>query len=250
MKPGRPGSFEIVRIALPGAAEMARRRALAAIAFAAIAFAPTTALAADAAASSSASEIDPPAPRAEPGKDAPTHDDGGEGGVRVGVLGGLGLPRPLALEAVVGLGRHVMLGAEYSFLPAVTISSVKTRMWAGAADLRVFPFGGAFFVGMRAGYQFVTAETTLSAANVGSYTESADVGTWFVNPRIGFLWTMKPLAIGIDAGVQIPLSTTVSRSSLLALAAPSVDAQVTGYAEMLGRTPLPTIDLLRVGLVF
>jgi hypothetical protein len=229
---------------------MARRRALAtfaAFAFSASTCAPTAARADDAA---SASAVDPPAPRDEPGKDAPTHDDGGEGGVRVGVLGGLGFPRPLALEAVVGLGRRVMVGAEYSFLPSVTISSVKTRMWAGAADLRVFPFGGAFFVGMRAGYQSVTAETTLSAANVGSYTESADVGTWFVNPRIGFLWTMKPFAIGIDAGVQIPLSTTVSRSSLLALAAPSVDAQVSGYADMLGRTPLPTIDLLRLGLVF
>lgn len=189
------------------------------------------------------------APRDEPGRDVPS-STGDDDAFRVGVLGGVGFPRPLALEGVVGLGRVVMVGAEYSFSPQVTIQDVKTRLWGASADLRVFPFQGAFFVGLRGGYQSLTAETTLSAANVGSYTETVDVGTWFVNPRIGFLWTWKPLALGVDAGVQIPVSTTVSRSSLLAVAAPELDGRITGYADTIGRTPIPTIDLLRIGLVF
>ena len=60
----------------------------------------------------------------------------------------------------------------------------------------------------------------------------------------------KPFALGIDAGVQIPLSTTVSRSSLLAALAPDTDAQITSTTNTLGRTVLPTLDLLRVGVVF
>lgn len=206
---------------------------------------PSTAHAAEDDEAPPAPVVDPGAPRETPSEPRPSGDD-----VRVGVLGGVGFPRPLAIEGVVGLGRHVMVGAEYGFSPTITISSVKTNLWGAAADLRVFPFGGAFFLGLRGGYQSVSAETTLSAANVGSYTETASVGTWFLNPRVGFLWVAKPFAIGIDAGVQIPVSTTVSRSSLLALAAPEVDSQVTSYADLLGRTPLPTIDLLRVGLVF
>lgn len=173
-----------------------------------------------------------------------------DGPVDVGVLGGVGLPRPLAVEAVVGIEKIVMLGAEYSLLPKTNIASVDARAWAAAADVRVFPFRGAFFLGMRGGYQSILAETTLSAAGIGSYAESVEVASWFVNPRVGFLWRWKPLAIGLDAGVQIPIATTVSRSSLLALAAPEVDGRVTTATDLLGRVPLPTLDLLRVGLVF
>ncbi len=173
-----------------------------------------------------------------------------EDAVDIGVLGGIGFPHPLAVEAIVRLRKTVLLGAEYGFLPKTTISSVDVSMWSAAADLRVFPFKGAFFVGVRGGYQSLTGETTLSAANLGSYTESAEVGTWFVNPRIGFLWVWKPLALGIDAGVQVPLSTTVSRSSLLAAASPATDAEITKWTNTMGRTVIPTLDLIRIGLVF
>lgn len=194
-----------------------------------------------------AAEAEPDAPKAIERDVKETEPDDA---VDVGVLGGVGFPRPLSIEAVVGLRKTLMLGAEYGFMPKTTISSVDVRMWSAAADLRFFPFRGAFFIGLRGGYQSVSAEATLSAANVGSYTESVDVGTWFVNPRVGFLWVWKPLALGVDVGVQIPLSTTVSRSSLLAAAAPEVDANVNRAIDALGRTVIPTVDLLRIGLVF
>jgi hypothetical protein len=159
--------------------------------------------------------------------------------VDIGVLGGIGFPRPFSIEPVIGLEKTVMFGAEYSFLPATKIGSVDVKTWAVAANVRVFPFRGAFFLGLRGGYQSITGETTLGVANVGSYTESMEVATWFVNPRIGFLWVWKPLAVGVDAGVQIPLSTSVSSSPL---AAAALDA--------FGRSVIPTIDLLKVGLVF
>src|SRR5215471_1437062 len=42
---------------------------------------------------------------------------------RIGVLGGLGFPRPLSLEGMVKIERIVGLGAEYSVLPSISISS-------------------------------------------------------------------------------------------------------------------------------
>lgn len=172
------------------------------------------------------------------------------GGVDVGVLGGVGFPRPFALEAGVRFDETWMVGAEYGFLPKTTISNVDAKMWEAAAVARWFPFHGAFFFGLRGGFQSLSGDATLSAAQIGSYTESVEVGSWFLNPRVGFLWTWKPVALGIDVGVQIPIATTVSRSSLLAVDAPNVDAQITSATNLLGRTVLPTVDLLKIGLVF
>jgi hypothetical protein len=44
-------------------------------------------------------------------------------------------------------------------------------------------------------------------------------------------------------------STTVSRSSLLAVAPPSLDATITTAPNALRRTVLPPLDLLRLGVV-
>lgn len=197
----------------------------------------------------------PPTPEpAAPVADTPPAEsppaDADHSGMSFGVLGGVGFPRPLSVEAVMGFGRIGMVGLEYGVMPKITISSVDTKLWAAAANVRVFPFRGAFFLGLRGGYQAVTAATTLSASGVGSYTESAEMGTWFLNPRMGFMWTPRPFAISIDVGVQIPLSTTVTRSSLLALVSPETDARITSATDTLGRTPLPTIDLLRLGMIF
>jgi hypothetical protein len=187
-------------------------------------------------------------------RDEPAERDRAEAGdarrIDIGVLGGIGFPRPLAIEPIVGFGRTVMLGGEYSFLPTTTIASVNVRMWGAAADIRLFPFRGAFFIGLRGGFQQISGDGTLTATGVGSYTESVTVGSWFVNPRVGFLWVWKPFAFGFDAGAQVPISTSVSRSSLLAVAAPEIDARISSATNMLGRSVLPTTDLLRVGLVF
>ena len=170
--------------------------------------------------------------------------------LEIGALGGVGFPHPLAIEAAVRLRSTVLLGVEYGVLPRLTFGEVSTSMWSLAGDVRVFPFEGAFFIGLRAGYQSLSAGATLTADDLGSYTESMDMKTWFVNPRIGFLWTWKPFVLGIDAGIQVPLTTTVSRSTLLALADPALDARITRATDTLGRTPLPTIDLLRIGVMF
>ena len=66
-----------------------------------------------------------------------------------------------------------------------------------------------------------------------------------LNPRIGFLWTShEGLTLGIDAGVRIPLGPTITSTLPLALY-PGAESTV----HTLGSSVLPTINLLRVGLL-
>jgi hypothetical protein len=187
-----------------------------------------------------------------PAPDKPRHEATEDGDhdhapFRIGALGGVGFPRPLEIEAMIKLGDYVGLGAEYGVMPKVSISGVDSKMWSFAGDLRVFPFRGIFFIGLRAGYQHIDSSTTLTVASLGSISESAELATTFVNPRIGFLWTMKSgLSIGMDAGVQVPLNSTFS-SSLPSVVTESAPAA--GVINAFGGV-LPTVDLLQIGFLF
>jgi hypothetical protein len=167
-----------------------------------------------------------------------------------GVLGGVGFPRPLSVEGLIKIDGMVLLGAEYSALPDSTFATVHVSLWAVAADARFFPGRGPFFVGLRAGRQHFTAGGSLTISGVGSYSgsysgsESAD--TTFLNPQLGFLWSLGPLAFGIDAGVQIPLSTSTSVSMPGGVPMPQA---VLDVSRIVGSDVLPTIDLLRLGIV-
>lgn len=166
--------------------------------------------------------------------------------VRIGVIGGIGFPRPLAIEGLVKLERIVALGVEYSALPTLTISSVDTRAWAIAGDVRLFPFRGPFFLGVRAGRQRVDATGSLTVSG-RSFPESYGVDTTFVNPRLGLLFTFRPgITIGTDAGVQIPVSNTTS--STLPDGRPET-AEVNRVVMFYADKWLPTVDLVRLGIL-
>jgi hypothetical protein len=166
-------------------------------------------------------------------------------GVHVGVLGGVGFPRPLAIEGMLEFDRLIVLGLEYSALPTTTFSGVQTNAWALAADFRVFPFHNAFFIGLRAGKQHL-AEMASITSGTGTVYGSETADTTFINPRIGFLWNWHALAIGIDAGVQIPLLSTSSTSLPPGVTAPTTAADVT---RVLSQDAIPTVDLLQLGVV-
>jgi hypothetical protein len=163
--------------------------------------------------------------------------------LHVGAVAGVGFPRPFSVEVLGTVGDFVDLGAEYGFLPSLTVDGVETSLWSVAGDLRVRPFRGPFFIGALAGRQHVSASTLVSASGSGSAAEQLGLDSWFINPRIGFQWTTGfGLVFGIDAGVQIPLASSVSSSLPLALY-PAAQSR----AESIGGTVLPTIDLLRIG---
>jgi len=168
--------------------------------------------------------------------------------LRIGALGGLGFPRPLVLEGMVRLGGILGLGVEYGTSPTISVSGVAATFWSLSGDLRFFPFRGTFFLGLRAGYQHIGASTTITIAPIGPVAESATLDTYFVNPRIGFLWTLGPgITIGTEAGVQVPINSNFASTVPADLLARSSDA--TRAVDTLGGV-LPTVDLLRVGILF
>lgn len=176
---------------------------------------------------------------------------------RLGALVSAGFPRPLAVEGVIKIERLLALGLEYSTLPRATMSDVHFGASAITGSARVFPLRGPFFVGLRAGRQHVGADAAVSGYGY-SVPITLAVDTVFLNPQIGFLWTWDPgITIGIDAGVQIPLSSDVS-STLVNSSMPSavqravspVQRSLENVAGVVGQTVLPTVDLVKVGMLF
>ena len=171
---------------------------------------------------------------------------------RFGILGGVGFPRPLAIEGLAKIENMVGLGVEYSVLPTLDISGVRTSFYAIAADARVFPFKNAFFVGLRAGRQHLGGNSDITVSGYGVVRESVSVDSTFINPRLGFLWTWEPgITLGIDAGVQIPVSpsetSSIPRSSIPASI--TVDDDIVRVTNTLGKNVLPTVDLLKIGFL-
>ena len=152
--------------------------------------------------------------------------------LRVGAIAGVGFPRPLAIEPMVVLGGWVAVGGEYGVMPAMTLYGVQASLWSLAADVRVFPFRGNFFVGLKVGHQHIDASTTITVAPYGSAPEQLALDSFYVNPRIGFLWTSNAgLTLGVEAGVQIPVASSTDSSLPLALAPSSVQNTI----QALGR---------------
>jgi hypothetical protein len=181
-----------------------------------------------------------PAPSDRPGEESAGHRP------QFGALVGLGFPRPLSIEGMVKIDDFLSVGAEYGVLPSITVDGVQTNLWSFAGDARVFPFRNAFFIGLRAGRQHVGASTTVNVESVGSLPETLALDSWFLNPRIGLLWTgSSGLTVGAELGIQIPIASGVTSSLPLALAP---DAERT--ASTLGKTVLPTINLLQIGMLF
>lgn len=192
---------------------------------------------------------------ATPTRDAPSEEKKSDGEddetLRVGVLGGIGFPRPLSIEGMVKVKRTLALGVEYSLMPKIAVSGVEATFNAIAADARWFPFKGAFFIGMKAGHQRMNATSTMTIASY-SITESATAEATFINPRIGFLFTGKEgFTIGIDAGVQVPLSSSLTTTLPKNLPAQlQIDSSMSKVAGTFGNDVTPTVDLLKVGMLF
>ena len=205
-------------------------------------------------------EWSPPAPGIRADRPANTEPAGSgkrTDHLRVGAIVSAGFPRPLAIEGIVKLERLLSFGLEYSTQPRITVSDVSFVSWAITGSARVFPLRGPFFLGLRAGRQHVNAQAAVSGYG---YTLPIALGvdTTFINPQLGFLWTWEPgITIGIDAGLQIPLSSSTS-STLVSSSMPSavqqavspVQRTLENTAGVIGQTMLPTVDLLKLGMMF
>ena len=168
--------------------------------------------------------------------------------VQLGVLGGVGFPRPFSIGALLKIERAFAIGAEYSTSPTMGLGGADLSYHALAADIRIFPLQSPFFVGMRVGKQHLTGTTTFSTDQTGQLTESLSMDTWFVNPRLGFLYTSKEgLTVGCDAGLQIPISHTMTTTLPSDVPLPGTVESVTNF---LGAKIIPTFTVVQLGMLF
>lgn len=168
--------------------------------------------------------------------------------VHVGAYAAAGFPSPLSIGAMLWFEKTLSVGAEYGFYPGSKIGSIDVTYRSFAGDMRFFPLQSPFFFGVRVGRQHVAGSTTISVPPYGAGTATTEADTWYVNPRVGFLWTTSfGLTVGMDAGLRIPTSHT-SRNNL-----PNgveMPAAVTNVTDVLAAKTIPTVTLLQLGLQF
>lgn len=172
------------------------------------------------------------------------------GDFRVGATAGLGLPSPISGQLLGKYKNIVGLNAEYGFLPQLSLGSVQVSQHMADFSVHLYPFKGAFFVGLGLGFQNLTASSQVTQQGVTG-TAQASVDTVFISPRLGFLHRFDfGLAIGMDVGVQLPVSgsTTFSgQSGGVQLPVPKDASDVT---DTIRKTPVPILHLLQLGYVF
>jgi hypothetical protein len=183
---------------------------------------------------------------AAPKREAVKGDDGPLDPIRLGAFTGVGFPRPISVEGFIKIEKIIGFGVEYSLMPDLTIGGINAQFNAIMGDIRVFPLENGFFIGIGAGHQHLSAvSATALPSQLGGGTPGVTVDTYILNPRIGYLSTWSwGMTLGIDVGLQIPLGATTT-NTIPAGASPDPS----GIANVFGKTVLPTVDLLRIGLL-
>jgi hypothetical protein len=220
-----------------------------------------------------AGEAPPEALRNKDDKDDDDDDDDDDGGIfgpfRIGVLVGGGLPSVLSFGGILKLTRYLGAGVNVGLIPTIKVSLYgDAELSYQEYDLygRLFPFGGALFVGAGVGYANIKGRFSTqydvsafqSAApglpNPLSVTSEGSVRTLVLTPTLGLLHTFgSGFTLGIDVGAQIPIApsetkfdTQVPRSVPQAVIDKYVkpnDKKVQDTLDTVGRAILPTLNL-------
>jgi hypothetical protein len=180
--------------------------------------------------------------------------------VHVGAMLGLvSLPRPVDIEVFVKFADLMSLGFSFSDFPNLIADPLLTAIGAKGgttiarlddfssyeADVRFYPFRGAFFFGASLGHQSLKGAVTDTSTGT-SQTGTADVQTLYVTPRAGFLWTWQSgFLLGADLGVQFQLSSDVS-TTLPPLATADQRKNLNNIVDAGSSYPLPSAHF-RIG---
>ena len=196
-----------------------------------------------------------------------TAEEPSERFVKPGILLGIGIPRPSG-EIAVKLGDYIAVGGQYSMLPEITFPGADAKVETSAIQgtLRVFPFGGSFYLGVGGGVQMLKA--SMGESDLKAET---DLSSPIVTPQVGWLWMWDSgFTLGLSAGVQIPFGNDPEVGASFngipippagtpvpagvpqekADKANDLRSKVSDAAKLVGKTPLPQIDLIKIGFFF
>jgi hypothetical protein len=99
-------------------------------------------------------------------------------------------------------GRYLGLGADYQFLPTINVNPISVGSSLMSVNARVYPFGGAFFLGGGFAYQAIDATLRDGDVLVGARASFPAV-----TANIGFMGH-DGFILGADVGLLFPLGST------------------------------------------
>lgn len=186
------------------------------------------------------------------------------GPLRLGATIGIGAPEGLA-AAVLLRSVHLGIGARTSYLPLVAVPGLDLELarFSVSGDARVYPFGGAFFVGAVFGYarSLGAMPRTITVADAATPAHATVFAACvFVGPEVGLQFRIplssRPrgpeLTLGTDLGVAIPVWSSDPRATVSARGLTVPIAREGGAADTLrsvARAPVPWVGLLNVGVM-
>ncbi len=205
-----------------------------------------------------AEEQPAPAPKktqaAETPSESSSESKSSERAFRLGPAVAVAIPHPLNVGLECKLYNWAGFAFDYGFLPSITISNVSVKMNSWDVRARLFPFQGAFFLGVAYGKQDLTgtrSENILGTAQ----TTTMKISTTTLTPHIGWRWGSR-FVWGFDLGVQLApshkntLTTTASAGQQSDPAYTSAVNDLNKVADDIGSATLPFITALHFGFMF
>jgi hypothetical protein len=169
----------------------------------------------------------------------------------------VGLPRPISGGLELKYADLVGLSASYGYLPELTVSSVKLKLNGWDARAKIYLFQGSFFLGVAYGSQKFTGSQT-QTINGQVVTGVVNQDNTFIAPHIGWNWGSN--TSGFFAGIELGVQLSLKRSSAFTSDADASVQATTEYtnlkkdiedkSELVGKTPLPLISLIKIGYLF
>jgi hypothetical protein len=204
-----------------------------------------------------------PAPGPAPALHEPTDlpERSAEGGCALSqvclgpVVALLGPPNLIGGGLHARIGRYLGIGVDYQALPTLNFNPISLGTSLVSGNVRVYPFGGAFFLSGGMGYQTLKGQIRDGDISVG-----ARAGFPAAMASIGFMGH-DGFVLGADLGFLFPLGGMHARvqdnSSLAQSAVPQADVDAarakveSRVNQVLGAVPLLLqVNLLRVGYLF
>jgi hypothetical protein len=168
------------------------------------------------------------------------------------------LPRPLSAGLEVKWWDLLGVSGSYGFLPEIKISGVTFKTSGTEGRFKIYPFRGAFYLGVGFGSQTFTGSKTETIQTI-SVTGTISQKNNFVAPQLGWNWTWDSgFFMGLDLGVQLSMSRTTTfttnqdSNALITASAEyqTLQTDVNKMADLIGKTPLPLLTLIKVGYFF
>lgn len=196
-----------------------------------------------------------------------TQQDEDERWWHVGPHFGINIPHLINFGVQARFFRHFGAEINYGFIPEITVSDYfKTPSGSEVKaafnqfdylTARVFPFGGALFVGLGVSSLKIKASGTGSVLGQ-TYKAQAETNRTQLTPSVGWRWGgTKGLFFGLDLGVSIALGTpqltfTDDTPAIVKATAQyqATQADIRKVYDDVKTIPLPSFTMFQIGYLF